>query len=218
MSYKLDLHTHSIASADGGITAKQYKNKLHDGQLDYIAVTDHNKIDFAVNLQNELGDRIIVGEEIMTSAGEIIGLFLSKVIPAGLTPADTIKLIKQQDGLVYVPHPFETIRKGLSPNTLDKLVEQIDLIEVCNGRALLQNRGKNAVLWAKINHVTGVASSDAHGAHGLGKTYTCVAKQPTKKNLLNLLETATLITGKPRLRALLYPKYNKVRKKIRRQA
>ena len=130
MMFKVDLHTHSEDSHDGGITQQQYMKALDKNLLDYIAVTDHNSIDFATRLKSELGERIIVGEEIMSSAGEIIGLYLSKVVMAGLTPRETIRQIKDQNGLVYIPHPFETIRKGLHPSIMEELLEFIDIVEV----------------------------------------------------------------------------------------
>src|SRR5580658_33632 len=102
---KIDLHTHSVASPDGGIMADKYRECLELGKLDYIAITDHNSIDFALNLRTEFERKIIVGEEILTSEGEIIGLFLSELVPPNLSPIETIELIKRQGGLVYVPHP-----------------------------------------------------------------------------------------------------------------
>lgn len=218
MSFKLDLHTHSIASHDGGITEKQYTQALDSGLVDYIAITDHNRIDFATRLWSTLGDRIIIGEEIMTSAGEIIGLFLTKPVMSGLTPQETIRQIKDQGGLVYIPHPFETLRKGLHPATLEQLVEEIDLVEVCNGRALLQNRSSDAVVWAKFNRIPGASASDAHGYRGLGKTFVAIEGEPRRKNLVELVKNGKLLTDRPGMRALLYPKLNRLRKKIRRNA
>ena len=214
--FKVDLHTHSVHSPDGGVAKHQYEQILEKGTLDAIAVTDHNSAEFALELHRELGDKIIVGEEIMSSHGEIIGLYLTKTIPAGLSPLDTIRQIKDQGGLVYIPHPFETIRKGMGAHALEEIAEYIDIIEVCNGRALLQNRGSQAVVWAKLNNVVGAASSDAHGVKGLGKTYSSLSELPTKENLVALLERAVLRTGTPSPRALLYPKYHRLRKKLRK--
>lgn len=76
--FKIDLHTHSTSSPDGGITAHQYEEALSTGVLDCVAITDHNRIDFAEKLERSFGDKIIVGEEIMTSGGEIIGLYLKR--------------------------------------------------------------------------------------------------------------------------------------------
>ena len=214
--YKVDLHTHSVASHDGGISAEQYAHALSTNILDVIAVTDHNHIDFALGVQQQLGDRIIVGEEIMTTGGEIIGLYLTKRIKPGLSPLETIKQIKEQGGLVYVPHPFESVRKGLHPAALEELVDYVDIVEVCNGRAFLQNRSAQTVIWAKLNHVIGAASSDAHGIRGLGKTYTRVKKLPAVGDLVEIVANGTPVTERPGVRSLLYPKYHRIRKKLRR--
>jgi predicted metal-dependent phosphoesterase TrpH len=212
--YKVDLHTHSSTSPDGGITATQYKKAFDSGLLDAIAITDHNDVSMALQLHQELGDRIIIGEEIMTTQGEIVGLFLTKRVPAGLNPHDTVKHIKDQGGIVYIPHPFETFRKGMAPHVLEEIADFVDIIEVCNGRAFLQNRSAQAVVWARLNQKDSAASSDAHGYKGLGRTYSDLSELPTRDNLLSLLDTAVLRTRNPSVRALLYPKYHRFRKKI----
>lgn len=217
MIYKIDLHTHSSASPDGGITRAQYQKVLHSGALDFIAVTDHNRISFASLLKKEFGDRIIIGEEIMTAAGEIVGLFLEEEIPAGLSPLEAVKRIKEQDGIVYIPHPFETVRKGLGGQVLDELADYIDLIEIYNGRAILKASRTEAAVWARLNNKTGVASSDAHGFYGLGKTYTRIHGVPTRENILELLGGGTPQLSSSGVRAVFYPKYNRLRKKLRLQ-
>ena len=214
--YKVDLHTHSVASHDGGITADHYRSVLTEGTLNMIAVTDHGGIDFALKLRQQIGKQIIVGQEIITSAGEIVGLYLKKKISDGLSPHETISQIKNQRGFVYIPHPFETVRHGLHPSVLDELVDYVDIIEVVNGRAFLQNRSQQAVIWAKLNKKIGAASSDAHGVRGLGRTYTQVRNMPTKSTLLEELASSTPITGRPTARALLYPKINKLKKRLAR--
>ncbi len=212
--FKIDFHTHSSASPDGGITPQQYKKALRSGLLDAVAITDHNAVHVALELQKELGEQIIVGEEIMTTHGEIIGLFLTKLVPAGLSPQETVAHIKNQGGMVYIPHPFETYRKGLDPSTLEHIADDVDIIEVCNGRAFLQNRSSQAVVWARLNQRASAASSDAHGYKGLGRTYTDLAAMPERDTLLGLLETAVLRTRNPSVSALLYPKYHRLRRKL----
>lgn len=213
--YKIDLHTHSTASPDGGITFEQYAQALSTGKLDVIAITDHNSIDFATHAREKLGDRIIVGEEIMTTMGEIVGLYLKEPIRPGLSPLETVKQIKDQGGLVYIPHPFESIRKGLHPGVLEELIDHLDIIEVCNGRAFLQNRSAQTVIWAKLNRIVGAASSDAHGIRGLGKTYTQVKELPKEDDLIKILAHGVPITDRPGLRSLLYPKYHKLRRRLK---
>jgi predicted metal-dependent phosphoesterase TrpH len=213
---KIDLHTHSIASPDGSLSAKHYQKMLASGKLDYVAVTDHNAIDFAQSLQNQLGEQIIVGEEIATNEGEIIGLYLKAAIPAGLSVAETIQAIKDQDGLVYIPHPFETVRKGLSLETLSSILHNVDIIEVHNGRAIFQNKGRQARTWAVENGVVGAAGSDAHGWHGWGKTYSTVRAIPTRRTLVDLLAESTHRAQRPSIRGALYPKLNRIRRRRRR--
>lgn len=214
--YKVDLHTHSTASPDGGITFEQYEKLFEDGLLDYVAVTDHNSIALAFELHQQFPDKVIVGEEIMSTQGELIGLFLTSVIPAEKSAYETAKAIKAQGGLVYIPHPFETVRHGISKEVLDSIADEVDIIEVQNGRAVFQNEGPAATTWAKLNRVVMAASSDAHGYKGLGTTYTTLSEAPTVRNLVKLLERARLTAGMPPLRSLLYPKLHRLMKRFGR--
>lgn len=213
---KIDLHTHSLSSPDGGTSPKQYTQILQNGILNFIAITDHNSIEFAQQLQNELGEAIIVGEEINTAEGEIIGLFLTERIPRDLSALKTAQIIKAQNGLVYIPHPFETVRKGMTKPALEQIINYVDIIEVFNGRAVFQNKGPMATDIAQANNIPGAASSDAHGVKALGSSYTLIAKKPTAKNLVSQLADAKLVTGRPPLTTLFYPKANRLKKGLRR--
>jgi predicted metal-dependent phosphoesterase TrpH len=218
MIYKIDLHTHSIASPDGGLRLVNYADMLATGTLDYVAITDHDRIDFALEARNKLGDSIIVGEEISTIEGELIGLFLKEPVPAGLTARETAEHIRAQHGLVYVPHPFETVRKGMSNAALYKAAGLIDIIETYNGRAVFQNRSYLAEAWAREHKRPGAASSDTHGKIGWGKTYSEIAVIPTAKTLPSSLQHARLnkeLVGFP---GILYPKVNRIKKKLQHHA
>jgi len=212
---KIDLHTHSSASPDGGIKAKQYRKLLETKKLDYIAVTDHNNVDFALELQKELGDKIIIGEEIMTTQGELIGLFLTERVKPGMSALQTAKTIHEQGGLVYVPHPFETVRHGLQIETLDEIASQVDIIEAYNGRAVLQNKTTVAIAWAQNHGKQIFASSDAHGVRGIGHTYTTISKPLNPTNFIDVLAASHIVVARPPVSSLLYPKYHRARKKVR---
>jgi predicted metal-dependent phosphoesterase TrpH len=214
-SYSIDLHTHSLASPDGGLSARHYRKMLESGGLNYIAVTDHDTVSYALRLQAELGEQIIVGEEITTREGDIIGLYLKEVVPAHLTVREAVKRIHEQGGLVYIPHPFETVRQGLSAADLETIADQVDIVETLNGRSL-QNRSSRALAWAKAHRLPGAASSDAHGWYGWGKTYSVITEPPTRESLARLLGSATYQSGSPGLRGRLYPKVNRLRKRSRR--
>lgn len=213
--YKLDLHTHSAASPDGSLHLADYKRALEQGLLDYIAVTDHDTIEFAVEAQAALGDRIIVGQEVTTTDGELVGLFLSQAIPPQLSAKETVALILQQGGLVYVPHPFETVRKGITQKALDSIATDVAIVEVHNGRAVFQNKSTQAEAWARRHNLPGAASSDAHGWHGWGRTYSVVDRTPTAQNVSQLLTAARYVVRSPGW-GVLYPKLNRVRKGVRR--
>ncbi|HSX17576.1 MAG TPA: PHP-associated domain-containing protein [Patescibacteria group bacterium] len=208
----VDLHTHSIASPDGSLTVDHYRRMLTTKHLDYIAITDHNRIDIAQQIQATLGSQIIIGEEITAVEGEVIGLFLREVVPKGLPLAETVRQIHAQGGLVYLPHPFETARKGVSAAALAPLVDQIDIVETHNGRAVFQNKSRQAETWATANNKPGAASSDAHGWHGWGKTYSMIDRTPTPETLASSLRAAQYRVRGPGLRGMLYPKYNRLRK------
>lgn len=212
--FKVDLHTHSVGSPDGGLRAADYRWMLERGGLDFVAVTDHNTTAFAKELQAELGESIIVGEEITAREGEVIGLFLTEVIPAGLSAAETAKRIHGQGGLVYIPHPFETVRKGLPAKTLDEIAAQVDVVEANNGRAMFQNKSQQAKAWAEAHHKPIAASSDAHGRAGWGKTYSVIGQKPSRENLAALLARAEFAAGTVGTRGVLYPKLNRLRKKF----
>ncbi len=213
---KIDLHTHSTASPDGGITAEQYRQLLADGTLDCIAITDHNTVDVALQLHQELGDKIIVGEEIDTKQGEVVGLFLTAAIAGGLELSEAIRQIRLQGGLVYLPHPFETVRKGVQKKNLEHLTDQINIVEVYNGRAAAQNKGPEAAVWARLNRKPGAASSDAHGLKGVGTAYTTISRLPSSQTLEILLEKAHLTMERPPIHSLLYPKLHRLRRALKR--
>jgi len=213
---KIDLHTHSVGSPDGGITLEEYARLLDDNVLDMIAVTDHDSIEQAIIIQSKLGPRIIIGEEITSLEGEIIGLFLNQKVEPGLSALQTVQAIKSQGGLVYIPHPFETMRKGITKSAIDSIADEIDIVEVYNGRAVFQNKGPQALTWARLNNKIGAASSDAHGLKGVGTTYSSVETVPVKESFLEVLKTARLTTKRPPLLSLFYPKYNRFRAKIKK--
>ena len=210
---KIDLHTHSSDSPDGNISLDQYKAALDAGRLDIIAITDHDSIAFAQNARIQLGEKIIVGEEISTKDGEIIGLYLRDAVQAGMSAKETVRAIKEQGGVVHIPHPFETVRKGLQLDTLESIANDVDSIEAPNGRSL-QSRDQQTVDWAKKHGVAIVAASDAHRAKALGKTYTAINTFPSSQSLPKILKDATITYKRPSLGDIIAPKKNRVMKKL----
>lgn len=211
VSYKADLHTHSILSQDGGITEKDYAKVLLEKKLDVIAITDHNTIAYAKQCQEKLGEAIIIGEEITTKDGEIIGLFLRQRIPPFLSLQETIILIKQQRGIVYIPHPFDTQRNGIGEKNLKAIQQKIDIIETFNGRMVYAGKNAQAACFAEKNNLLGMCSSDAHSAKGLGYAYAIVEKKISKTTCIQALSNASYNKSYLPLSAYFAPTYNKIK-------
>jgi predicted metal-dependent phosphoesterase TrpH len=214
MSYKIDLHTHSIISHDGGITRNQYADLLEKGILDVIAITDHNETRFAMEMAKKFGDKIIVGEEITTKEGEMIGLFLKKTIPGNMTSLETSKQIHEQDGIVYVPHPFEIFRKGLKIDALQAIISDIDIVEVFNARAKWRGRSIQALDFAQKYNKAMAAASDSHCYPGMGSSYSIISEIPTNKSLTNLLAKGELYKKFAPAFTYLCPAINKIKHKF----
>ncbi len=170
---EVDLHMHTDHSGDCATPVDVLVNTARDRGLGAIAITDHNEVSGAIEarkLAEELGDiKVIVAEEVKTAEqGEVIGLFLEEKIPKGLTMAETIREIRAQGGLVYVPHPFDRFHSVPDYEHLLDIVEEIDLLEVFNPRVAVTAFNEEAVRFAGKYRIVPAAGSDSHVAQGLG--------------------------------------------------
>ena len=140
--------------------------------LDGIAITDHNSTAGAVEVSRLAPFPVIIGEEIKTSQGEIIGLFLQETIAPGQSPQETISAIRAQNGLVYIPHPLDRVRRSpLRRAALDAILDQVDLIETFNARVTLPRDNAEAARLAQEHGLPGGGGSDAHSAGEIGRAY-----------------------------------------------
>ena len=212
--FRIDLHTHSILSYDGGLSEREYELLFLRGVLDCAAITDHNEINFAKQLHKRLGKKIIVGEEIDTKEGQIIGLFLRKRIAPGKDAKETAKQIRSQGAIVYIPHPFETMRAGISVETLEQISHLVDIIEVFNSRSLQKKTGQKAAQIARGKRFDMASSSDAHGYSGMGVAYSILADMPAKETIVGLLRKALYQRQQAKILSRLTPKINKLKKML----
>ncbi len=107
---RIDLHCHTHYSGDSLSTLGAILKRMDDRNLDMVAITDHNTIAGAQAFHAQAPDRFLVGEEIKSRQGEVIGLFLEEEVPAGLTLQETIDRIRDQGGLVGASHPLDSQR------------------------------------------------------------------------------------------------------------
>jgi hypothetical protein len=168
----VDLHMHTSWSHDCGVEVADLLDHAEAEGLGAIAVTDHNVFGGAreaVRIARRRDLIVIPGEEVKTDGqGEVIGLFLDQEIPRGLPFADTVAAIKEQGGLVYVPHPFDRMHAIPDPATLHHHLADIDVFEVYNARLLLEAYNDEALRFARKYDLTMGAGSDAHVLQGVG--------------------------------------------------
>lgn len=169
---RADLHVHTCYSSDGTTSLETLVRRCQELGITCVAVTDHNTIAGAIALEKRAPFSVIVGEEIRTTAGEIIGLFLHEAIPEGLSPQETAARIKEQGGLVCIPHPFDRLRRSpLRRSALESLLPQIDIIEVFNSRTTLLSDSERARRFAEAHRFLMSAGSDAHTPSEIGGAY-----------------------------------------------
>ncbi|MDX6624957.1 MAG: hypothetical protein QOE75_2889 [Solirubrobacterales bacterium] len=174
---EVDLHMHTDHSGDCATPVDVLLQTARDRGLGAIAITDHNEVSGALEARRIAADfddlKVIVAEEVKTKEqGEVIGLFLEEKIPKGLTMAETIAAIREQGGLVYVPHPFDRFHSVPDYEHLLEMVEEIDILEVFNPRVALTSFNEEAVRFASKYRIVSGAGSDSHVAQGLGSVRT----------------------------------------------
>lgn len=183
---KYDLHVHSKYSRDGYLDPKSIVKIARKRGLSGVAVTDHNTIKGGLETKKyETNDlKIIIGSEIQTERGEVMGLFLGEEIKSNIFQ-DVIQEIKDQNGLVIFPHPFDEIRgNGIKPMYDD--VFFVDCVEVYNSRCLLEKYNRQAYEFAQVNKLKISAGSDAHFANEIGRAGVIVNSEITHtEELLN---------------------------------
>jgi predicted metal-dependent phosphoesterase TrpH len=167
-----DLHTHTSWSHDCQVEPAELIEHAERKGLGAVAVTDHNEFGGALEAVELARDReliVIPGEEVKTGGqGEVIGLFLEEEIPRGLSFEETIAAIREQGGLVYVPHPFDRMHAIPDAATLHRHVAEIDVFEVYNARLLFEQYNEEALRFARKYNLVMGAGSDAHVLQGLG--------------------------------------------------
>jgi glycosyltransferase involved in cell wall biosynthesis len=196
----VDLHMHTDHSHDCATPVPSLLASARDHGLGAIAVTDHNEVSGALDaarLAGEYGVKVIVGEEVKTAEqGEVIGLFIERKIPRGLTLQETIAEIKAQGGLVYVPHPFDRLHSVPDYEHLLDVVDDIDVIEVFNPRIALPAFNEEAERFAAKYRIVGGAGSDSHVAQGLGSVRIRMRDFDGPEEFLESLRQADIV-GRP---------------------
>jgi predicted metal-dependent phosphoesterase TrpH len=168
---RVEFHCHTQASKDSLIRPRDLVTTARRKGIDRLIVTDHNTIAGARAAQALDPELVIVGEEIMTTRGEILAAFVTEEVPPYLSPVDTIQRLKAQAAFISVSHPFDTMRKGhWKEHDLLEILPSVDAIEVYNSRCMLPRFNREARLFAEKHNIPGTVGSDAHALFEAGRS------------------------------------------------
>jgi len=213
---RLDLHVHTRFSKDSQAPITSVVKHCEKAGLDVVAITDHNNIQGALEVRRAASFQVIIGEEIKSIAGDIIGLFLQEEIPGGLPAAETAQLIKDQGGLVVAPHPFCRLRPtALGLSSLLEILPLVDIIEGFNSHTVMPGDNDRGEKFARKQSLPMVASSDSHSALELGRTFTEVPEEEidgTPEGLLRAVKLGRMVGKYPNPLLLMAPGYARLRK------
>jgi len=168
---RVEFHCHTRASKDSLTHPADLIAAAHRKGIDRLIVTDHNTITGARAAQALDPELVIVGEEIMTTRGEILAAFVTEEAPPHLSPAETIRRLKDQGAFISVSHPFDRLRAGgWDENDLLEILPQVDAIEVYNSRCIFPGFNRAARRFAEKHNIAGTVGSDAHAAFEVGQS------------------------------------------------
>ena len=192
-----DFHCHTRHSPDSRLTEDRFITLAVERGLTHVAVTDHNTIEGAVAVRDRservgVADRltVILGQEVSSADGEIIGLFIESTIPRGLSAEETADAIHARGGLVSIPHPFDPFRRShIRPEPLEQLAasRRIDAMEVFNSRVTLPRHNQQAADFAAGHGIPGIACSDSHTALEVAMSFNAMPAFASAAELATVL-------------------------------
>ena len=171
MTISIEFHCHTIHSKDSLTSPQKLVETCHRMGIDRVVVTDHNTVAGALAAQKLDPELVIVGEEIMTTKGEILAAFVTEEVPPFISPQETIKRLKDQGAFISVSHPFDRLRNGAwREEDLLEILSEVDAIEVFNSRCMDPRFNNHAREFAEKHNIPGTVGSDAHAAFEVGRS------------------------------------------------
>lgn len=192
----VDLHSHTRFSTDSRMGFEQIADACELAGIDVLATTDHDTAEGALAFADWVDEHdrdlhVIVGQELSTPDGEIIGLYLDETIDSPCPLEEAIEAIRAQDGLVLLQHPFDPMRSGLEERADDV---DPDIVEAFNARTRIGDANEKARAFAEERGLPMCACSDAHTLNEFGSAYTATPEfDPDEPDeLLAALEDGTI--------------------------
>lgn len=212
---RVECHCHTIYSKDSLTTPEALLAACERKGIDKVIVTDHNTIQGARQAQSLAPEMVIIGEEIMTTAGEILAFFVQEEIPPGLSPEKTLELLEEQGAFISISHPFDRYRKGAwQLPDLEAIITRVDAIETFNSRCLRAADNRAASEYARQYGLPGTAGSDAHHVAELGKATLRLPDFNTAEELRTALPQAEHLVRLSGAWVHFYSRYAVYRKRL----
>lgn len=202
MKLRADFHSHSHYSRDSLINPRTFIERCVSKRVSCIAVTDHNAIEGAFVIrdlarQTDAPLKVVIGEEVKTAEGEIIGLFLNELVPRDMSPEDTVRAIHEQGGLAVIPHPYDIFRRSvLTDEAIERVKDEVDAIEGFNCRNILGRHDERARALALRAGKPFTLGTDAHSAMELGGAVLELDDFETPQELLQSLRGGRILGGR----------------------
>lgn len=214
---KADFHIHTRYSMDCEMELEDIIERCQKMEIDCIAITDHGTVEGGLKMQEIAPFKIIVGEEVLTDFGEIMGMFLKETIPSNISVDEAISRIKEQGGLVCLPHPFDPLR-GLTmePDEVDKLAPRVDIVEVFNARSPINSTADKALDYALRHNIPATVGSDSHTLGEIGRTFVEIDDFETPDQLLEVLKNGKISQHKASIFVHFFSTITKIKRKIRK--
>ncbi len=214
---KADFHIHTRYSMDCEMELEDIIKRCQKMEIDCITISDHGTVEGALKMQEIAPFKVIVAEEILTENGEIMGMFLKETVPSHITMDEAVSRIKEQGGLVCLPHPFDPLR-GLTMDEeeVDRLASVIDVVEVFNARSPINSAADKAVKYALKHNLPATAGSDSHTLGEIGRTFVEIDDFETPDQLCEALRLGKISQHKASIFVHFLSTITKVKKKLQK--
>lgn len=212
---RVETHQHTVYSPDSLTTPKRLLEVCRRKSIDRVIVTDHNSITGALEAKQLDPERVIIGEEIMTTKGELLAFFIKEEIPPLLSPQETIRKLREQDAFISVSHPLDKLRKGAwEMEELIKIAPFVDAIETFNARCMFPSYNHAAQVFAKEYKLPGTAGSDAHAPFEIGRANLLLHEFQNAQELRQVIQQAQFRVHLSSPLVHFYSRYAVYRKKL----
>lgn len=213
---RIEFHCHTLYSTDSLTRLADLIADCRRKGIDRLIVTDHDTVSGARAAHDLDPELVIMGEEIMTTRGELLAAFITMEVPPGLSPQETISRLREQGAFISVSHPFDVYRSGhWDPEDLLEIVPLVDAIEIFNSRCMVMGFNNQAAQFAQEHDLPGIAGSDAHTSFELGAATVLLPQFESPDGLRRVIRQGKIQARLSPAWVHLASRYASVRKKIR---